>query len=64
MSDEHNLRPGAAQTSHVVGADLSAISVDELRERIGQIRAEIERLEAEIARKEASRNDAASFFRL
>jgi uncharacterized small protein (DUF1192 family) len=49
--------------SHEVGADLSAISVDELRERIRLLQAEIDRLEAEITRKDASRNAAASFFK-
>jgi uncharacterized small protein (DUF1192 family) len=48
---------------HEMGADLSAISVDEIRERIQLLRAEIDRLEEEVRRKEASRDAAASFFR-
>jgi uncharacterized small protein (DUF1192 family) len=63
MIDDDNAR-GRVETAHVIGSDLSAISVGELRERIAQMEAEIARLEAEIARKEASRQDAASFFRL
>ena len=51
------------KTSHEIGSDLSAVSIDELRERIAVLQAEIARLETEITRKEASRNAAASFFK-
>jgi uncharacterized small protein (DUF1192 family) len=63
MVDEDNVAR-RAETTHVIGTDLSAVSVEELRERVALMRAEIERLEAEIARKHASRDAAASFFRL
>ena len=46
---------------HEVGQDLSFLSVDELRERIGILKAEIERLEAEAGGKGASRNAAEAF---
>jgi uncharacterized small protein (DUF1192 family) len=63
MMDEDNAQR-RTETGHVIGSDLQAVSVGELRERIVQMQAEIERLEAEIVRKEASRQDASSFFRL
>ncbi len=63
MVEEDNVI-SRGKADHVIGADLSAVSVDELRERILRLEAEIDRLKAEVARKEASRNDAASFFRL
>jgi uncharacterized small protein (DUF1192 family) len=52
-----------APMRHEIGADLSAVSVDELRERIQILEAEIQRLQEEIRRKEASRNAAAAFFK-
>ena len=52
-----------APARHEVGADISAVSVDELDERIALLRSEIERLEAEKTRKLASRDAAAAFFR-
>ena len=48
---------------HEIGQDLSAISVDELRERVVQLRDEIARIEAEIASKGATRNAADAIFR-
>lgn len=51
------------KTSHEIGADLSMLSVDELKARIGLLKAEIERLEAEIAAKSSSRNVAEGLFR-
>ena len=50
-------------SSHELGADLSMLSVDELKARIGLLKAEIERIEAEIAAKSSSRNVAAGLFR-
>ena len=62
MSDEWEpRRPAAAR--HELGAELSAVSVDELRERIALLRDEIARLEAEVARKLASRDAVAGAFR-
>lgn len=48
---------------HEIGQDLSAISVDELRERVVQLRDEIARIEAEIASKGATRTAADAIFR-
>ena len=50
--------------SHVVGCDLAAISVDELRERVLLLEAEIERLRREESRKLASRDAASAAFKL
>lgn len=51
------------KSSHEIGSDLSMLSVDELKMRIGFLKAEIERLEAEIAAKSSSRNAAEGLFR-
>lgn len=61
MRDEIDDRPKTA-TAHTVGADLSAISVDELRERVALLEAEIERLRTEERRKLASRDAASAVF--
>jgi uncharacterized small protein (DUF1192 family) len=47
---------------HEIGADLSTLSIAELRERIALLRAEMERIEAELATKDTSRNAAESLF--
>jgi uncharacterized small protein (DUF1192 family) len=57
--DDRPKRP----VGHEIGADLSAISADELRERVALLRAEIARLEEEVGRKEASKAAANAFFR-
>lgn len=49
--------------SHEVGQDLSAISVDELGDRILLLEAEIGRLREEQRRKLASRDAAGAFFK-
>lgn len=51
------------KTSHEIGADLSMLSVEELRQRVGILRTEIERLETEISAKSSSRNAAEGLFR-
>jgi uncharacterized small protein (DUF1192 family) len=51
------------KTSHEIGADLSAISVDELKARIALLKGEIGRVEAELASKSSSRSSAESLFR-
>lgn len=51
------------KTSHEIGADLSMLSVDELKLRVGILKAEIERLESEITSKSSSRNAAEGLFR-
>lgn len=48
---------------HVLGQDLSELSVDDLEERIGQLRLEIERLTEALATKGSSRQAAEAFFR-
>ncbi|TWF55043.1 DUF1192 domain-containing protein [Neorhizobium alkalisoli] len=60
LDDDRPKKPVA----HEIGADLSALSVDELDSRIGLMKAEIERLEAEKSRKDAGRRAADSLFRL
>lgn len=48
---------------HEIGADISLLSVEELKSRIGLLKAEIERLEAEVTAKSSSRNAAEGLFR-
>ena len=48
---------------HEIGQDLSLLSVDELRERIGQLRGEIGRLEAELAAKDTTKAAAEALFK-
>lgn len=59
--DEDRPRP---KPTHLIGQDLSLLSVDELAERIALLREEILRLEADMARKHTSRNAADAFFKL
>jgi len=51
------------KVSHEIGADLSALSVDELKARIALLKEEIGRIEAEVASKSSSRSSAESLFR-
>ncbi len=60
--DEETRRP-AAPMKHAVGEPLEALSVEELRLRIGLLRDEIARLDAAILAKEASRQAADAFFK-
>jgi uncharacterized small protein (DUF1192 family) len=46
-----------------LGADVSLLSVEELRERIAALQAEIARLEDAVRAKEASRSKADTFFK-
>jgi uncharacterized small protein (DUF1192 family) len=55
--------PAKRAEPYRIGQDLSFLSVDELKQRIGELRAEIERLESEIAAKGATRSAAESVFR-
>lgn len=59
--DEHPMKQQA--TTHVVGGDLSALSVDELTARITILQMEIERLEVEREKKAAGRKSAETLFR-
>lgn len=49
--------------AHEIGADLSLISVEELKERIALLKEEIARLEADITRKQVSKSAADAFFK-
>jgi uncharacterized small protein (DUF1192 family) len=60
MEEEEVRRP---KTVHEIGADLSLLSVGELKKRIVALKAEIARLEAAIRAKESSKDAAATFFK-
>ena len=60
LFDDEPLKPGRI---HEIGQDLSLLSVDELRERIGQLQAEIGRLEDELEAKGSTRQAAEALFR-
>jgi uncharacterized small protein (DUF1192 family) len=62
MKMEDDDRP-KKKIAHEIGADLSLISVEELKERIAILNEEIARLEADIAKKQASKSAADSFFK-
>jgi uncharacterized small protein (DUF1192 family) len=49
--------------AHEIGSDLSMLSFDELKARIGLLQAEIARLETECASKQSGRKAAENFFR-
>ncbi|KIQ03007.1 hypothetical protein RU07_10575 [Agrobacterium tumefaciens] len=59
--DEPSMKPPA--TTHVVGGDLSQLSVDELTARITILQVEITRLEVEREKKAAGRKSAETLFR-
>jgi uncharacterized small protein (DUF1192 family) len=48
---------------HILGENLEAISVDELRLRVEALKEEIVRIESEISRKQTSRSAADAFFK-
>ena len=56
-------KPRPKPPAHVVGQDLSVLSVHELAERIALLKIEIARLEMDMAAKEASKSAAASVFK-
>ncbi len=60
MFEEEPRKPVSA---HVVGQDISLLSVDELSERIRLLKAEVERLEAERAKRGATKSAAEALFR-
>lgn len=62
MSDNED-GPKRRPTVHQIGEDLSALSLDELDERLQQLGAEIDRIRAAHAAKTASRHAASSFFK-
>lgn len=49
--------------AHEVGEDLSAMSLDELQNRVVLLKSEIDRIENVIATKRKSADAAAAFFR-
>jgi uncharacterized small protein (DUF1192 family) len=55
--------PRKVTTGHELGQDLSALSVDELTERIDMLKREVERLELARAAKTSSLAAADAFFR-
>jgi uncharacterized small protein (DUF1192 family) len=60
--EEEQPRPKPA--AHVIGRDLSALSLDELADRLVMLRDEIARIEAAMASKRASAAAADAVFRL
>ncbi|MFN3853143.1 MAG: DUF1192 domain-containing protein [Phreatobacter sp.] len=63
MPMDDDLKPRPKPPVHMVGQDLSALSVHELEERIQVLRDEIARLEADMAAKQSSRSAAESLFK-
>ena len=61
MFDEDLPRP--KMTTHVVGQDLSPLSLEEIDARIAQLKSEIERLEQARASKQAVKGAADALFR-
>lgn len=59
MFDDDAPAPSAL---YQIGADLSSLSIDELRERIDMLRDEITRIEGELSTKGSSRDAAESLF--
>ena len=62
MKPDDDDRP-KKKIAHEIGADLSLVSVEELRERITLLQEEIARLEADISRKQASKSAADAVFK-
>jgi len=60
LFDDEPLKP---QRVHEIGQTLSALSVDELRQRIDALQAEIARLEDELRAKGSTRQAAEALFR-
>ena len=60
--DDEDGRP-PKKAAHEVGQDLSALSVEELTERIALLRGEIARIEAAMTMKRATRDAADRFFK-
>lgn len=56
-------QPRKKPRPHEIGQDLSLLSLDELRERIGLLREEIARLEAEMEAKGSTKSAAEALFR-
>ena len=55
--------PNKPVSAHVIGQDLSLLSVAELSERIEQLKQEILRIETELGAKGVSKNAAEALFK-
>ena len=64
MREDDREPPPKPEATHQIGADLTAVSAGELRDRIALLESEIVRLRDEERRKVASREAAGAFFRL
>ncbi|QCK88464.1 DUF1192 domain-containing protein [Phreatobacter aquaticus] len=60
---DEDLRPRPKPPAHVIGQDLAALSIHELKERVEVLKDEIVRLEAAVQSKSASKNAADSVFK-
>jgi uncharacterized small protein (DUF1192 family) len=60
LFDDEPIKPISA---HVVGQDISLVSVEELGQRIAMLKAEIERLEAERTARGATKSAAEALFK-
>ncbi|KPQ11027.1 MAG: putative small protein containing a coiled-coil domain [Saliniramus fredricksonii] len=60
---DETVRPQAQARNHVVGQDLSTLSIEEIDERIAALRQEITRLEQMRAQKQASKSAADAVFK-
>jgi uncharacterized small protein (DUF1192 family) len=61
--DDEPGAPPARKAEHVVGEDLSRLSVEELNARVALLKEEIARLEAAAKAKSAQRDAADMFFK-
>ena len=55
--------PKKTSSAHVIGQDLSLLSVGELRERVEQLKQEISRIETELGAKGTTKDAAEALFR-
>lgn len=61
LFDDDSIKP---KTDHIVGSDLSQLSVDDLAERIVALEAEIERLKLEKDKKASGIKAAEALFKI
>ncbi|MFC3695114.1 DUF1192 domain-containing protein [Chenggangzhangella methanolivorans] len=61
--DDEPGAPPARKAEHVMGEDLSRLSVDELQARVALLKEEIARIEAAATAKAAQRDAADLFFK-
>jgi uncharacterized small protein (DUF1192 family) len=61
---DDDLKPRPKPPEHVLGQDLSTLSIHELGERIALMKIEIARLEADMAKKQSSKTAAESVFKV